>query len=211
MQTSSLELLARQLADSFRCEDEALCRQLLRLLASGHSVSQERLAASLQMTTDQVKAALARLSDTEFDEGGNIVGWGLTLIPTPHRFQVNGLTLYTWCALDALTYPALLKQRARVESACPITGRQVALSITPTGIEDLAPASAVVSLVIPASTAACDCDRAAFCNQGHFLSSREAASVWQASHQNALILSVQDAYQLGLMLAQYRYEGISGV
>src|SRR5205085_7506414 len=131
-------------------------------------------------------------------------------IPTPHRFQVNGLTLYTWCALDALTYPALLKQRAHVESACPITGRQVALSITPTGIEDLAPASAVVSLVIPASTAACDCDRAAFCNQGHFFSSREAASAWQAPHQNALILSVQDAYQLGLMLAQYRYEGVSG-
>ncbi len=38
----------------------------------------------------------------------NVVGWGLTFIPTPHRFRVNGHTFYTWCALDALTIPALL-------------------------------------------------------------------------------------------------------
>jgi hypothetical protein len=40
--------------------------------------------------------------DTEYDAHGRVVfGSGLTLRPNPHRFEVDGRTLYTWCALDA--------------------------------------------------------------------------------------------------------------
>lgn len=205
-----LDVLARRLADRLRCDHEALCLQLMRLLACGQPVSRKRLAAVLQMSQEDVNEALTHLADAEFDEAGNIIGWGLSLVPTSHRFHLNDRLLYTWCALDALIYPALLKQRVQVESSCPVTGASVTLSITPNGIENLTPASAVVSLVIPASRAACECDRAAFCNRGHFFCSRGAASVWQVTHQDALILTVQDAYQLGQLIAIYRYErGIS--
>ncbi len=209
MHPTSLELLARQLADGLRGEHDAFCRELVRLLASGHPVTREHLATVVQMTAEQVAEVLTCLSDLEVDQSGRIVGWGLTLIPTPHRFQVHGKPLYTWCALDALTYPALLQLPARVESSCPVSGTQVSLSVTPTGIRDLTPPGAVVSLVMPAQDRSCDCDRGSFCEEGHFFRSRRDAAVWQGARSDARILCVEDAYQLGKLVARYRYEGMS--
>ncbi len=90
-------------------DHDAFGRAVVRLLACEHPVTPERLASALQMTAEQVAGVLAGLADLEVDQSGNVVGWGLTLIPTPHRFRVQGQTFYTWCALDALTYPALLQ------------------------------------------------------------------------------------------------------
>jgi alkylmercury lyase len=157
------------------------------------------------MTAEQVAGVLAGLADLEVDQSGNVVGWGLTLIPTLHRFQVNGHTFYTWCALDALTYPALLGLSARVESSCPVSGAPVTLSVTPTGVHDLAPASAVVSVVIPEQGSSCNGDRGSFCNRSLFFCSRRDALVWQASSPQAQLLAVADAYQVGRLIARYRY------
>ncbi len=120
------------------------------------------------MTAGQVAEVLAGLSDLEMDPSGNVVGWGLTFIPTPHRFQVNGHTFYTWCALDALTYPALLGLSARVESSCPVSGTPVTLWVMPTGVHDLSTPSSVVSLVIPEQGSSCNGDRGSFCNRSLF-------------------------------------------
>ena len=205
MHEKELERLARQLADGLRGEHDALGREVVRLLAYGHPVTPERLATALQMTTEQVAGVLAGLPDLEVDQGGNILGWGLTLIPTPHRFRVNGQQFYTWCALDALTYPALLQLPAGVESSCPVSGAPVTLSVTPTGVHGLAPASAIVSLVIPEQGSSCNGDRGSFCNQSLFFRSRRDALVWQTSSPKARLLSVADAYQVGCLIARYRY------
>lgn len=61
---------------------------------------------------------LADLPDLETDVQGHIVGSGLTLRPTPHRFTIDGRQLYTWCALDTLIFPAVLGQVATVEAPC---------------------------------------------------------------------------------------------
>jgi alkylmercury lyase len=205
MHPTSLERLARQLADGLRGDHDAFCCEVVRLLAMGHPVTRERLATVLQMTVEQVAEVLASLADLEVDQSGNVVGWGLTFIPTPHRFRVDGHTFYTWCALDALTYPALLRLTAGVESSCPVSGSPVTLSVTPTGVHDLTPPSAVVSVVIPEQGSICDGDRGSFCNQSLFFRSRRDALVWQASSPRARLLSVADASQIGCLIARYRY------
>jgi alkylmercury lyase len=205
MHHTGLELLARQLADGLRGDHDAFCRELVRLLACGHPITRERLATVLQMTAEQVTKVLASLADLEVDPSGNVVGWGLTFIPTPHRFRVNGHTFYTWCTLDALTYPALLQLAARVESSCQVSGTPVTLSVTPAGVHDLTPASAVVSVVIPGQGNTCDGDRKSFCNQSLFFRSKRDALLWQASSPTARLLSVADAYQVGRLVARYRY------
>ncbi len=205
MHDTELELLVRQLAEGLRGDHDAFCRELVRLLACGHPVTREHLATVLQMTAEQIAEVLAGLADLEVDPSGNVVGWGLTFVPTPHRFQVNGHTFYTWCALDALTYPALLRLTAGVESSCPVSGAPVTLSVTPTGIHDLAPANAIVSLVIPEQGSSCNDDRGSFCNRSLFFRSRRDALVWQASSPQARLLSVADAYQVGGLIARYRY------
>ena len=205
MHEKELERLARQLAEGLRSEHDALGREVVRLLAGGHPVTPERLATALQMTVEQVAGVLAGLTDLEVDQGGNILGWGLTLIPTPHRFRVNGQQFYTWCALDALSYPAQLQVVASVESSCPVSGAPVMLSITSAGVHDLTPPGSVVSLVIPGQGSACDGDRKSFCNQSLFFRSRRDALRWQASSPSARLLSVADAYQVGRLTARYRY------
>jgi alkylmercury lyase len=204
MHEKELERLARQLANGLRGEHDALCRVLVRFLAGGHPVTPERLATALQMTAEQVAEALASLADLEVDSSGNVVGWGLTFIPTPHRFLVQGKQFYTWCALDALTYPALLQVVASVESSCPVSGAPVTLSVTPTGVHDLTPPGSVVSLVIPEPGSSCNGDRGSFCHQSLFFRSRRDALLWQASSPSARLLSVTDAYRVGHLLARYR-------
>ena len=205
MHDTELELLARQLAEGLRGDHDVFCRELVRLLACGYPVTRERLATVLQMTVEQVGEVLAGLADLEVDQSGNVVGWGLTFVPTPHRFRVNGQQFYTWCALDALTYPALLQLAAGVESSCLVSGTEVSLSVTPAGVHDLTPASAVVSVVIPGQGSACDGDRGSFCNQSLFFRSRRDALLWQASSPTARLLAVADAYQVSRLIARYRY------
>ena len=72
MHPTSLELLARQLADGLRGDHDAFCRELVRLLASGHPIAREHLATVLQMTAEQVAEVLAGLADIELDSSGNI-------------------------------------------------------------------------------------------------------------------------------------------
>ncbi len=74
MHPTSLELLARQLADGLRGDHDVFCRELVRLLACGRPVTRERLATVLQMTAEQVGEVLAGLADLEVDPSGNIVG-----------------------------------------------------------------------------------------------------------------------------------------
>jgi alkylmercury lyase len=205
MHSTSLELLARQLAEGLRGDHDVICRALVRLLARGHPIAPGRLASALQMPAEQVGEVLAGLVDLEVDPSGNVVGWGLTFIPTPHRFKVQGQQFYTWCALDALIYPALLQVVASVESSCPVSGAPVTLSITPAGVHDLAPAGAVVSVVIPGQGSACNGDRGTFCAQSLFFRSRRVALTWQASSPTARLLSVEEAYQVGRLITCYRY------
>ena len=92
--------------------DAGLLVPLLRLLVDGDPVSIEELAAAAGRTVDDVRRGLAAVPDTEYDAQGRILGQGLTLRPTNHRFTVAGEELYTWCALDTLIFPALV-ERAR--------------------------------------------------------------------------------------------------
>jgi alkylmercury lyase len=108
MHEKELQRLAGQLAEGLRGDHDAFCLAWVRLLVEGHPVAPERLATELQLTVKQEAEVLASLADLEVNYSDDVVGWGLTFIPTPNRFRVHGQQFYTWCALDALTYPAVL-------------------------------------------------------------------------------------------------------
>jgi alkylmercury lyase len=205
MPLSSLDEIAMAIASGLNCDHSAFCLQLLRLLANGCPVSPEQLATTLHLSRDQVNTILPQLTDIEYDREGNIVASGLSLVPTSHHFHLNGHTLYTWCAVDALAYPYILQQPARVESPCPITGTRISMKITPENIQSLEPASTVVSFVIPEKAKTCCNVRNTFCCYVHFFSSPEAAAMWRSQHQEAIILPVDHAYRVARMVARHRY------
>jgi alkylmercury lyase len=170
-----------------------LMRTAVRLLAQGVPVTTAELADAAGVDVADLRDAPAGC-DIEYDAQQRIVGWGLTLNPTPHTFMVDGHHLYTWCAADTLLFPAILGRSARVESICPTTNTVVRLTVDPQeGVTDLTPRTAVIS--IPGSD---ELDamrvRASCCNPGCFFSSAEAAEDWLAQYPTGTVQPVADAY-----------------
>src|SRR5262245_30459320 len=203
MDEAKLTDLVTTIADRLCGTHEHVCVALIRQLTSGQPVSSADLAASLTMDEPAVGAVLQKMSDVDYDAFGNVVGFGLSLIPTAHQFTINGQTLYTWCALDTFLYTALLDLPAHVVSHCPVTARPIALAMTPQGISELRPASSVISVAIPDGSIT-DCRRSAFCNHGHFFATAEAGALWLGNHPNGVILPIAGAHRLGRLLADHR-------
>jgi alkylmercury lyase len=172
-----------------------------RLLANGKPVAPSEIADVLAEPLEDILASLDRTPGIERDPAGAVVGWGLTLKPTPHRFEVEGNELFTWCAFDTLFFPALLGQTVKIHSQCPQSGGGIHLTVRPDGIETVHPEQTVVSIVLPEGAAARSDVRAAFCNQVHYFRDKPAASEWLATHPGGLILPVEEAFEVGRKLS----------
>ncbi|WP_275188016.1 organomercurial lyase MerB [Bradyrhizobium sp. CSA112] len=172
----------------------------MRLLSHGEPVIIAELAAAAGHPSDVVQRGVAGWNDTEYDRQGRIVGWGLTLRPTPHSFSVDGAHLYTWCALDTLFFPAVIGRPARIESPCAATGIPIKLTVDPTsGVSALDPPTAVVSIVTPEQVSSV---RTAFCNPGRFFATPDAARAWQRKYPGMDVLSVVDAHRASSPLSE---------
>jgi alkylmercury lyase len=165
----------------------------IRLLSRGRPITITELAGAAGVDAADLTNAPGG-GDIEYDDDSRIVGWGLTLNPTPHLFVVDGHRLYTWCAADTLMFPAIIGGRAHVESTCPATGTVIRLTVDPaTGVSDVSPATAVIS--IPALQDLDDARiRASCCNPGRFFATAAAADDWRAQHPGGTVLPVADAY-----------------
>ena len=201
-QAGKRTLLARKMGEPLRAaggEAFALLPLMVRMLSRGSPIRVEEIAAASGQPHAN-RAALAESLEAagiEFDAEGNVVSAGLTLVPTQHRFEVEGRALYTWCALDTLIFPILLGGPARVESTCPGTGSTVRLDVTPDGIGMLRPPTAVVSLIAPTAS---EQVRRAFCDYVHFFASADAAAPWLAEHPDAVVVHAAEAFEIGKVL-----------
>lgn len=203
MKTKDLEELAARIATPLRTTGGEAFLEIvpptLDLLARGKPASLEEIAAASGKSPEEVRAALGLFPSVEWDELGRVVGAGLTLSLTPHRFEVEGRTLFAWCALDTLMYPVILGRPASIESPCRGTGEPVRVEATPTRIETVEPPSAVVSVVEPKDMANI---RGVFCENVHFFASPQAGSRWLEKHPEATILPVEEAFRLGRLIAE---------
>lgn len=195
--TTTLDITERLTSEATGLDPE-LWLPLLHLLAKGQPVELSALVAASGKKMPDVIRSLAAVPDTEYDDEGRIVGQGLTLNPTPHHFLIDGIPLYTWCALDTLIFPAVLGSPAVIESTCHTTGIPVRLTVDATGVASVDPAAAVVSLLSPDDMSSV---RSAFCNQVHFFASAEAAAPWLAAHPGGTVVPAVEAHQLGTTMA----------
>ncbi|MBI3023518.1 MAG: hypothetical protein HYY68_07325, partial [Thaumarchaeota archaeon] len=132
-----------------------------------------------------------------YDDTRAVIGfWGLALPEMPHRFQVDGRTLYTWCAWDSLFIPEILRKTARVESTDPVTNEKISLVVEPEGVKELEPTDTVVSFLAPNRAFDADIIQS-FCHFVHFFGSRASGDRWSSEHKGTLLLSVDQAHELG--------------
>lgn len=207
MQDSSLETIVSRLLKPLAHDRETLNHTVPAHLARGKPLEKNVLAAVLHLSPEELEQQLARLPDLEVDSQGRIVGWGITLVPTRHRFQIQGQNLFTWCAFDTVLYPPQLQAEALVQSTCPVTGHVISFVVTPDGrIKNLSQEACVLSLLIP--TEQRNCGRAGFCEPSLFFWDEHAAAGFLATHPEMILLPVEDAAYVGKRVAQHRASGI---
>jgi alkylmercury lyase len=200
------EGLATQLP-RFSPEEQRAAVALYRELAKGRAVDAAQLGRALRASPAEGRALLARDSIKAFvypDDQGRVLGFGgLAAAPMHHRFEVDGRTLWTWCAWDSLFIPEVLGRSARVESANPENGKIVRLLVSPDRIESAEPESAVVSFLLPDAhdfdTSAANV-MAKFCHFVFFFTSRTSGELWVAKHPRTFLYSLDEAFALAKRL-----------
>lgn len=184
-------------------EKQQIASQIYRLLSEGNPVSMADLSNSLGMDQEFVKSITDGWPGIFYNDDSRIIGyWGLAIEKMGHRFNVDGRTLYTWCAWDTLFIPQIIGKTAKVESRDPFTKEIVELTVAPTdGVSEVSPSEAVVSFMIPDT----DNVRAdvikSFCHYVNFFESSVSAQKWisQSDKKNELlILPIKEAYEIGL-------------
>lgn len=91
MAASALTALAERITAGLCGSHEALRVALLHLLAEGRPVSPGLLANHLRWSAKRVTSIVQGCPDTEFDQSGQIVGWGYRCCLPPISFvSVNG-------------------------------------------------------------------------------------------------------------------------
>jgi alkylmercury lyase len=185
--------LAAWFAQTVTEEQRRLLGHVLRELAGGQPVEPARLATLARLAVERVQALL-RQAPSEWDPSGQrLVGLGLTMVPTQHRYQTHGHDLWAWCAGDTLAFRVWIGAPAQVESPCAATGELVRVEVTPTGVRRVEPEGAVMSFVTPAIDLSQV--RQAVCAHSQFFRSAEAAAPWHARHPDGLVLPVAEAFQ----------------
>jgi alkylmercury lyase len=171
-----------------------LVPRLYRLLADGPPVSVERVAAAGGWRVEQVQAELDRHPGVDWENDGQIAGFGLTLHTTPHKFTFDGGTVFGFCASDALQFPIVLGRPGVIESACPITGESIRVEATPHSVVGVEPAQAVVSKVRPVEAVA-DV-RAEVCSLGLMFSSPGVATGWLERYPQGQLATVAEEFEI---------------
>jgi alkylmercury lyase len=125
------------------------------------------------------------------------------------------------CAPDVFLYAPLVRPSLQVEETCPVTGTAMRFVFTPSRVEHVDPASAVVPILPPQEFDRLEgmLDRdpcASMCAESPFYSSEEAAQGWLASHPGGRVFPVREAWDLSFhrawrerMSALLNLEGLS--
>ncbi len=170
------------------------------LLAKGDPVTPGEIAAHAHEPEAVVAATLRGWPGVFWDDQGRVIGfWGLAIPEMDHRFQAeHGKPMYAWCALDPFLIVPVIGRPARVESKDPVTGEPITMTVTPRGINDLSPATTVVSFLAPNKPFDFDVIES-FCHFVLNFASRESAERWAAEREGIVLLPAAEAFEVGLL------------
>lgn len=181
-----------------------LTRPIVLLLARGKPVAIDELAAATGVPAGRLKTVLQRSPYAEWSGDGRLEGFGLTLRPTPHSVRTDGVELYVWTAADAFISAVLLERRVRISTSCHVTGVPIRVEVSPSGVLEVEPPTAVVTAL--ASPATHDRLRWLDASRQVFFRSPQAAWTWIEEKPGYVVLDMHQAleYATQLMAAMWR-------
>jgi hypothetical protein len=127
-----------------------LLNRMWRETARGKPVTPERvstIAGEMAISASEAKTFLDKMA--EKDDNDNVIGiMGLSQDSHwAHRLTINGRELRTWCAWDQFFLAQVLGETVLGESTCPVSQKQIKITIGPDGVERCDPQTTVVSIV----------------------------------------------------------------
>lgn len=204
-----LDRLAQSFIDAFpvmNIAEQRMALTLYTLLSEGVAVSLERLSVCASRPLTDVKTMLESWPGVFYDDNHRIIGfWGIAVTETNHHIEVNGKTVYTWCAWDTLFIPELLNTTAQITSHCALSGYGITLTISPRGIESAQPDQIMVSFLVPDEGEFKENITTSFCHYVFFFHSQEAGEYWVADHPGTFLLSLDEAFSVGKKMNAARY------
>lgn len=180
--------------------------KIYQLLSRKIHPNQKLLAKELSLSEPQIQGALEKMANWLYWEDGNIVGFaGLTTRKMNHHFTVDGITTYTWCALDAIFIPELLGKTAIVKSRDPVSKKNIEFTVTPSQLSDSGDQGVMVSLVTPSHELIRKDVISNFCHFVFFFESLETGDKWSKDHPNTFLVTLEESVKIAHHLNQERY------
>lgn len=194
---------ARQLAaatPTLDSDQQRIARHIYRLIAAtARPVTIEQIADSARVPPGRVGESLRSWPLVLWDDQDRVVGfWGIHSEPiTPtHAIEVDGATVYAWCAWDTLFITEILGRETHITSTDPRTGEAIRLTVSTQGVVSLDPAEVVVSLLLPEHGLTEDAIQR-FCHKVRFFTTTESAEQWIDGRPGLFTLTVEEAFELG--------------
>lgn len=182
----------KHLADRWAGADRQLLRQVFPLLAEGQPVEIDRIAERTGTSITLVENALVE-GRAGRDAAGRVVDLsGLMLSPTMHRVEIDGVALFSCCALLSHLTPFLLDRAVRLESVDPMSRGVIRFELNPTTVESVTPAGAVGSFVETDKPGLAADVGAAFCSHVHHFTHRESATVYAAYDARRYVVEIEE-------------------
>jgi hypothetical protein len=199
---TTIQDLARAIAaasDPLDEQSRRIATAIIDLLAQGDPITPAQIADHALVSEEVVLATLKGWPGGVFwDDEGRVIGsWGLAISEMPHKFQADGgKPITAWCALDPFLIVPVIGRPARVESKDPVTGEPVTMTVTPQGLKDVSPATAVVSFVAPTKPFYSDVIQS-FCESVLNFASQESAEHWASERSGIVLLPAAEAFEVG--------------
>jgi alkylmercury lyase len=179
-----------------------------RRLARGEPAPRREIAIEAGLGEAEVRRILDDWIGVYSDSRGSVIGfWGLAIAKMKHRFEVDGVRLYAWCAWDTLFLSELLEKTAQVESTCETSGDRVRLTVSPHGVEFGEPVSPVVSFLKPVAAHCQQNIIQSFCHYIHFFRSGADGEAWIAKNPGTFLLTLDEAVRLARLKNDRQFSG----
>jgi hypothetical protein len=181
--------------------ERAVHHAILRGLASQGCVPSTAELAVLAGENDaSAQQVLSRLHEADMirlGASGDIESvYPFSVSPTPHRVRIaSGARVYAMCAVDALGIPAMLDTDVVIESADPLTGPPITVTVR----DGIAAALPQTTVVLVGAQAGSGPSVQTCCNDLNFFGDRQTAQTLADAHPKVggVILDLADAQQLG--------------
>jgi alkylmercury lyase len=187
-------------------EGRRITIQAYRLLARGEPVTPAQIADAAGVSKERAEDVLRSWRLVLWDDQDRVVGFfGLQShhVEPTHRMEVDGTPVFGWCAGDTLLIPEILETTVDVESADPVSGATIRLTVTPEGVTGLEPPEAVMSLLYPEGELT-ETAIQSFCHRVYFFESPESAQQWIAGRPGMFTVTIDEAFQLGQLVNRLR-------